>query len=91
MSCHTYSPLAYPSHLQTKTAQVRILEEGIPLQHSGLTTASLLAYGAAHWPAPDVLPAGWRADWAQWDYLLTLFAFSPYFLRLPQIEMLVNV
>ncbi|KAJ7304519.1 hypothetical protein DFH08DRAFT_945155 [Mycena albidolilacea] len=89
---HNFWALSRPKTRQySDEAQVRILEEGIPLQHSGPTTASLLAYGAAHWPAPDVLPAGWSADWARWDYLLTLFAFSPYFLRLPQIEMLVNV
>ncbi|KAJ7853319.1 hypothetical protein B0H14DRAFT_2758556 [Mycena olivaceomarginata] len=89
---HNFWALSRPkTRHYSDEAQVRILEEGIPLQHSGPTTASLLAYGAAHWPAPDVLPAGWSADWARWDYLLTLFAFSPYFLRLPQIEMLVNV
>ncbi|KAJ7812180.1 hypothetical protein B0H14DRAFT_3879760 [Mycena olivaceomarginata] len=57
----------------------------------GARRSLLVAYGAAHWPAPDVLPASWSADWARWDHPLTLFAFSPYFLRLPQIEMLVSV
>jgi hypothetical protein len=42
-------------------------------------------------PAPNVLPTSWSADWARWDYPLTLFAFSPYFLHLPQIEMLVSI
>ncbi|KAJ7166774.1 hypothetical protein C8R46DRAFT_1271718 [Mycena filopes] len=60
-------------------------------QNSAPTTAALLAYAQTHWPAPSVVPAGWSTDWSQWDYLLTLFAFSPYFLRLPQIEMLVNI
>ncbi|KAJ7181116.1 hypothetical protein C8R46DRAFT_1345257 [Mycena filopes] len=73
------------------TAQERIEEEGIPLSNSAPTTAALLAYAQTHWPAPSVVPAGWSTDWSQWDYLLTLFAFSPYFLRLPQIEMLVNI
>ncbi|KAJ7034432.1 hypothetical protein C8F04DRAFT_573402 [Mycena alexandri] len=59
--------------------------------NSGPTTAALLAYAQTHWLAPSVIPPGWSADWRKWDYLLTLFAFSPYFLRLPQIEMLVNV
>ncbi|KAJ7752885.1 hypothetical protein B0H16DRAFT_780883 [Mycena metata] len=72
-------------------AQTRIQDEGIPLHNSGPTTAALLAYAQTHWPAPSVIPPGWSADWRKWDYLLTLFAFSPYFLRLPQIEMLVNV
>ncbi|KAK7024786.1 hypothetical protein R3P38DRAFT_2530349 [Favolaschia claudopus] len=72
-------------------AQTRIEEEGIPLVNSGPTTASLLAYAEANWPSPSVIPPGWSSNWQNWDYLLTLFAFSPYFLRLPQIEMLVNV
>ncbi|KAF7356025.1 hypothetical protein MVEN_00932000 [Mycena venus] len=79
------------TRLYSDEAQARILEDGLPLQNSGPTTATLLAYAAAHWPAPSVLPPRWSANWRDWDYLLTLFAFSPYFLRLPQIEMLVNV
>ncbi|KAK7052059.1 hypothetical protein R3P38DRAFT_3305917 [Favolaschia claudopus] len=70
-------------------AQTRIEEEGIPLVNSGPTTASLLAY--ANWRSPSVILPGWSSNWQSWDCLLTLFAFSPYFLRLPQIEMLVNV
>ncbi|KAJ7227734.1 hypothetical protein B0H12DRAFT_1077648 [Mycena haematopus] len=75
----------------SEEAQSRILEQGLPLLHSGPTTASLLSYAATHWLAPSVIPPGWSTDWRRWDYLLTLFAFSPYFLRLPQIEMLINV
>ncbi|KAJ7056345.1 hypothetical protein C8F01DRAFT_1155795 [Mycena amicta] len=72
-------------------AKARIEEEGIPLPNSGPTTAALLAYAESHWLPPTVVPSGWSTDWKKWDYLLTLFAYSPYFLRLPQIEMLVNV
>ncbi|KAJ6478117.1 hypothetical protein C8R47DRAFT_1139378 [Mycena vitilis] len=72
-------------------ARDRIAEEGIPLQNSGPTTATLLAYAAANWPSPSVIPPGWSNNWKHWDYLLTLFAYSPYFLRLPQIEMLINI
>ncbi|KAJ6602752.1 hypothetical protein DFH09DRAFT_900028 [Mycena vulgaris] len=72
-------------------ARERLSSSGLPLENSGPTTAALLAYAAAHWPPPPVLPAGWRADWDKWPHLLTLFAYSPYFLRLPQIEMLVAV
>jgi hypothetical protein len=38
-----------------------------------------------------VIPPGWSNDWKRWDCLLTFLMFSPYFLRLPQIKMLVNV
>ncbi|KAJ6551537.1 hypothetical protein B0H19DRAFT_1158070 [Mycena capillaripes] len=76
---------------QNMRVEARLSDEGLPLHHSGPTTAALLSYAVKNWPAPAVIPAGWSADWKQWDYLLTLFAFSPYFLRLPQIEMLVNV
>ncbi|KAJ7923422.1 hypothetical protein B0H13DRAFT_60905 [Mycena leptocephala] len=51
-------------------------------------TASLLAHAATNWPMPSVIPPGWSASWKHWDYLLTLLALNPYFLRLPQI---VNV
>ncbi|KAJ7056304.1 hypothetical protein C8F01DRAFT_1311057 [Mycena amicta] len=64
-------------------AKARIEEKGIPLPNYGPTTAALLAYAESHWLPPTV----------NWDYVLTLFraAYSPYFLRLPQIEMRVNV
>ncbi|KAJ6590226.1 hypothetical protein B0H10DRAFT_1961160 [Mycena sp. CBHHK59/15] len=55
------------------------------------TRHALLAYAEGFWPPPRVVPPGWSADWTKWDYLLTFFGFSPYFLRLPQIEMLVNI
>ncbi|KAJ7750104.1 hypothetical protein DFH07DRAFT_1062214 [Mycena maculata] len=72
-------------------ANSRIADEGLPLHNSGPTTAALLAYAEAQWASPSVIPPGWSTDWRNWDYLLTFFAFSPYFLRLPQIEMLVNI
>ncbi|KAJ7910790.1 hypothetical protein B0H13DRAFT_2272295 [Mycena leptocephala] len=60
-------------------------------QNSGSATASLLAYAATNWPIPSVIHPGWSTSRKHWDYLLMLFALSPYFLRLPQIEILVNV
>ncbi|KAF8217196.1 hypothetical protein K438DRAFT_1798431 [Mycena galopus ATCC 62051] len=87
----TYEVCRPKTRQYSDEAQARILEEGLPLQNSGPTTASLLAYAAANWQSPSVIPPGWSTDWKRWDYLLTFFAFSPYFLRLPQIEMLVNV
>ncbi|KAJ7466140.1 hypothetical protein B0H11DRAFT_2048583 [Mycena galericulata] len=94
-SIHRFPPAVIRlNRLQTRRysdAQTRIEDEGLPLPQSGPTTAALLAYAEAQWPPPSVIPAGWSADWGTFDYLLTLFAFSPYFLRLPQIEMLVNV
>ncbi|KAJ7085011.1 hypothetical protein C8R43DRAFT_1115407, partial [Mycena crocata] len=73
------------------SARARIEEEGIPLDKSGPTTAALLGYAETHWLPPPVVPPGWSTDWKRWPYLLTFFAYSPYFLRLPQIEMLVNI
>ncbi|KAJ7831575.1 hypothetical protein B0H13DRAFT_2289245 [Mycena leptocephala] len=61
------------------------------LIRTGSATVSLLAYAATNWPIPFVIPPGWSASWKHWDYLLKLFALSPYLLRLPQIEMLMNV
>lgn len=43
------------------------------------------------WPCPPIIPAGWSCAWENWPYLFTFFWFSPYFLMLPQIEMLVNI
>ncbi|KAJ7056371.1 hypothetical protein C8F01DRAFT_1155969 [Mycena amicta] len=84
-------PVALIRRQYSDAAKARIEEEGIPLPNSGPTTAALLAYVESHWLPPTVVPSGWSTDWKHWDYLLTLFAYSPYFLRLPQIEMLVNV
>ncbi|KAJ7486617.1 hypothetical protein FB451DRAFT_1227649 [Mycena latifolia] len=75
----------------SEAAEERLRTEGVPLRNSGPTTAALLAYAAGNWAAPSVVPPGWSTDYKSWTHLLTLFAYSPYFLRLPQIEMLVNV
>ncbi|KAJ7056350.1 hypothetical protein C8F01DRAFT_1155847 [Mycena amicta] len=105
-ACYSVVSLAIPRHSITKratlpvtlirrqysdAAKAGIEEQGIPLPNSDPTTAALLAYAESHWLPPTVVPSGWSTDWKKWDYLLTLFAYSPYFLRLPQIEMLVNV
>ncbi|KAF7323771.1 hypothetical protein MKEN_00598200 [Mycena kentingensis (nom. inval.)] len=82
-----------PRRPYSDTTARRLEEEGLPLPKSGPTKAALVGYAEAQWMdlAPRYLPAGWSTAWKDWDYLLTLFAYSPYFLRLPQIEMLVNV
>ncbi|KAJ7698035.1 hypothetical protein B0H17DRAFT_1197026 [Mycena rosella] len=96
-SLHWRIPRALPALQKTKTrlysdvAEARLREQGIPLANSAPTTAALLAYADGNWHAPSVIPAGWSSDWKSWTHLLTLFAYSSYFLRLPQIEMLVNV
>ncbi|CAK5279933.1 unnamed protein product [Mycena citricolor] len=69
----------------------RLETDGIPLRHSGPTTAALVSYAEGNWPKPDTVPEGWSTSWKDWEYLLTFFAYSPYYLRLPQIEMLVNI
>lgn len=44
------------------------------------------------WPTHPNLPSGWSSDWSKWSHLLTFFYPAPYyFLRLPQIEMFVNI
>ncbi|KAF7310163.1 hypothetical protein MIND_00389700 [Mycena indigotica] len=78
-------------YAEVRDVKARLEEEGLPLKNSGPTTAALLAYADAYWLPPTDVPEGWSTDWKSWDYLLTLFAYSPYFLRLPQIEMLVNI
>ncbi|KAJ7103903.1 hypothetical protein C8R44DRAFT_808334 [Mycena epipterygia] len=75
----------------SEEARARLEADGVPLGNSGPTTAVLLAYAESNWPPPSVVPAGWSTDWRRFPYLLTLFAYSPYFLRLPQIEMLVTI
>jgi len=41
--------------------------------------------------APTALPNGWSQDFANWEYLPTLFWFSPYIYNIPQIDLLTGV
>lgn len=48
-----------------------------------------LAYS---WGPPlETVPTGWSNAWHDWEYIVTSFHPSPYFLMLPQIEMIVNI
>ncbi|TFK64949.1 hypothetical protein BDN72DRAFT_846168 [Pluteus cervinus] len=56
--------------------------------------ASFRSEALSQWPTPcseRPLPSGWSRQWDQWPYLMTLYWPSPYFLMLPQIEMVVNL
>ncbi|KAJ7097169.1 hypothetical protein B0H15DRAFT_33079 [Mycena belliarum] len=85
------SPPLRPRRAYSSAAEAALRESGLPLRNAGPTTAALLAYAAGNWTPPPFVPPGWSTDYKTWTYLLTLFAYSPYFLRLPQIEMLVNI
>ncbi|KAJ7750107.1 hypothetical protein DFH07DRAFT_941967 [Mycena maculata] len=69
----------------------RVVDEGLPLHNSDPTTATVLAYADAEWLPPSVVPQGWSTDWANCPNLPSLFTLGPYFLPLPEIEMLINV
>ncbi|KAE9397355.1 kinase-like protein [Gymnopus androsaceus JB14] len=44
------------------------------------------------WPHPTVpIPAGWSANWEEWDMLVSIYWTSFQYLMLPQIEMVVNI
>jgi hypothetical protein len=52
---------------------------------------AVIARAKEVWPCPPIVPAGWSCAWEHWSYLLTFYWFSPYYLMLPQIEMIVNI
>ncbi|KAG7448495.1 uncharacterized protein BT62DRAFT_918109 [Guyanagaster necrorhizus] len=41
----------------------------------------------ANWPSHPNPPDGWNTNWDEYGLLPTLFSHSPYFMMLPQIEM----
>ncbi|KAF8151115.1 hypothetical protein K438DRAFT_1988383 [Mycena galopus ATCC 62051] len=60
---HSRVPAPVQEYARRSRFTARIVEEGLPLQNSGPTTATLLVYAATH----SVLPPGWSANWKQWD------------------------
>jgi hypothetical protein len=52
---------------------------------------AVIARAKEVWPCPPIIPAGWSCSWEHWSYLLTFYWLSPYYLMLPQIEMIVNI
>ncbi|KAF9458886.1 hypothetical protein BDZ94DRAFT_63803 [Collybia nuda] len=91
-SRRTNSTYARPTTSTTATPDLD--EHGLELPMSQSEHSQILARAAHVWPAPappSQLPPGWSSTWSQWPYLLTYFWLSPYFLMLPQIEMLLNV
>lgn len=51
----------------------------------------IIAHAKKVWPSPATVPTGWSCAWEEWPLMLTFYWFSPYYLMLPQIEMLVNI
>lgn len=63
----------------------------LPLKHDG-QLAQIVKRAKEVWPPPSKsIPSGWSCAWESWPHLLTFYWFSPYFLMLPQIEMVVNI
>ncbi|KAG5652119.1 hypothetical protein H0H81_006256 [Sphagnurus paluster] len=73
------------------TSTQRLATEGVTIPIQPPEYLAILSRATQVWPAPPSIPAGWSASWADWSYLLTFYWLSPYFLMLPQIEMLVNI
>ncbi|KAF9006654.1 hypothetical protein BDQ17DRAFT_1407867 [Cyathus striatus] len=46
---------------------------------------------AEMWPVCESPAPGWSSDWSKWENLNSYFGPSPYYLNLPQVEMLVNI
>ncbi|KAF4569781.1 hypothetical protein EYR36_009582 [Pleurotus pulmonarius] len=69
--------------------------EALSLNFSGALspeeTASVIQEITSLWPTLETLPAGWSDEWETWPYFFTYFWRSPYFLRLPSLQMIVNI
>ncbi|KAG6813412.1 hypothetical protein H0H92_011391 [Tricholoma furcatifolium] len=51
----------------------------------------LLDQAEVSWPPPPTIPPTWSCTWSEWEHLLTYYWFSPLYLMLPRIELLVNI
>ncbi|KDQ26748.1 hypothetical protein PLEOSDRAFT_1084523 [Pleurotus ostreatus PC15] len=54
-------------------------------------TKSVIQEITSLWPTLETLPSGWSDEWETWPYFFTYFWRSPYFLRLPSLQMIVNI
>ncbi|KAG6851099.1 hypothetical protein H0H93_000979 [Arthromyces matolae] len=52
---------------------------------------TFLAHIEKFWPPPPSVPSGWSCNWTDWERLLSYYWLSPYYLKLTQIEMHVNL
>ncbi|KAJ7289395.1 hypothetical protein C8J57DRAFT_1165245 [Mycena rebaudengoi] len=80
-----------PIRAYSDVSKAQLEANGLLMTHAEQSKRALVLYGENYWSILEAAPEGWSTDWAKWDYLLTLYALSPYFLRIPQIEMLVNI
>ncbi|KAF9499612.1 hypothetical protein BDN71DRAFT_1441756 [Pleurotus eryngii] len=69
--------------------------EALSLSFSGALspeeTKSVIREITSLWPTLETLPSGWSDEWETWPYFFTYFWRSPYFLRLPSLQMIVNI
>ncbi|KAJ8695129.1 hypothetical protein PTI98_007744 [Pleurotus ostreatus] len=69
--------------------------EALSLSFSGALspeeTKSVIQEITSLWPTLETLPSGWSDEWETWPYFFTYFWRSPYFLRLPSLQMIVNI
>ncbi|PFH46296.1 hypothetical protein AMATHDRAFT_88396 [Amanita thiersii Skay4041] len=73
------------------SARQRLEEEGLATTLDQNQVQQIIEHAIKVWPAPSRIPPGWSSSWEHWIYLLTFYWFSPYFLTIPQIEMIVNI
>ncbi|KAF8071907.1 hypothetical protein FPV67DRAFT_1483131 [Lyophyllum atratum] len=69
----------------------RLAQEGMEIPIEPSEYRQILARAKKVWPRPPSVPDTWSCTWEEWAYLLTFYWLSPYYLMLPQIEMLVNI
>ncbi|THU94722.1 hypothetical protein K435DRAFT_966752 [Dendrothele bispora CBS 962.96] len=56
--------------------------------------ATIIQRANESWPAPlsgVPIPEGWSSKWDAWPYLFIFYWFSPHYLMLPHIEMMLNI
>ncbi|KAF8323449.1 hypothetical protein F5887DRAFT_1086843 [Amanita rubescens] len=76
----------------TLSAADRLAGEGIETDLDKAQIEDIVKNAKSAWPPPPSIPSGgWSSEWEHWPYLLTFYWSSPYFLMLPQIEMIANI
>ncbi|KAF8888109.1 hypothetical protein BD779DRAFT_1525629 [Infundibulicybe gibba] len=73
------------------SAMARLEEDGLQVHITNEEMKLIIERAKEVWPGPPRIPPGWSCNWETWPYLLTLYWLSPYYLMLPQIEMIVNI
>ncbi|KAF8652590.1 hypothetical protein AX16_004311 [Volvariella volvacea WC 439] len=73
------------------SSNARLQKEGLQVDIRKDEHEQMIERAKSVWPSPSHVPSGWSSAWEDWPHLLTFYWFSPYFLMLPQIEMVVNI